>query len=551
MTTKEERAANTVSINHHQTKDYDLLITGGILYDGSGNPGREADIAIKGDMVETIGINLKQSKAKTVIDASGCAVSPGFIDPHSHTDIELLANPKAESKIRQGVTTEIGGNCGFSLFPPSEINRDYLKKKYDLALDWHDVKGFFAQLERRGMALNYGTLIGHSDLRGAVMGSADRRPTDDELTRMDRLMQENLDAGVFGLSSGLIYTPGCFAQEEELIALCRRVAIYNGVYSTHMRDEGDHLLEAVDEAIGIAEKSHVSLHISHLKMAYPRNWPKVHAVLSKISETEKKGLKILADRYPYIATSTLLSVFMPPWAKLGTVEEYLKRLRDPHSYKKICEHVKKQEERIETWKKIRVSSVLKEENKRFIGKTIHEAAREVGKEPSHFIVDLLYEEEDQVEMINFSLNEDNFKQIILHPLVVVASDGWALAPYGILGNGKPHPRSYGTFPRMLGKYVREEKIMTLGEAIQKMTSITAKKFGLKWRGFLREGFYADIVIFDPNTVNDRATWENPHQYPSGIHHVIVNGQLVIHEGEHTGVLPGKILKKEIPIQFVH
>jgi N-acyl-D-amino-acid deacylase len=548
---KKERITNPVRTNRQHNKEYDILITGGIIYDGSGNPAREADVAIKGDMVVKIGTDLKQSMAKTVIDASECAISPGFIDPHSHTDIELLANPKAESKIRQGVTTEIGGNCGFSLFPPSEINRDYLKKKYDLELDWHDVNGFFAQLERRGIALNYGTLIGHSDLRGSVMGSADRPPTDDELKRMDRLMQDNLDAGVFGLSTGLIYTPGCFAKEEELIALCRRVAIYNGVYSTHMRDEGDHLLEAVDEAIRIAEQSHVSLHISHLKMAYPRNWPKVHAVLSKISEMEKKGMKILADRYPYIATSTLLSVFMPPWVKQGTIEEYLERLRNPDSYKKICEHVKKQEEKIESWNKIRVSSVLKEENRRFIGKTIHEAAREVGKDPAHFIIDLLYDEEDQVEMINFSLNEDNFKQIILHPLVVVASDGWALAPYGMLGNGKPHPRSYGTFPRMLGKYVREEGIMTLGEAIQKMTSITAKKFGLKWRGFLREGFYADIVIFDPDTVRDGSTWENPHQYPSGIHHVIVNGQIVIHEGEHTGALPGKILKKEIPIQLVH
>jgi len=549
MKMKEKRTINPAQTDRQHNKEYDILITDGIVYDGSGNPGSEADVAIKGDMVVKIGKHLKRSMAKTVIDASGCVISPGFIDPHSHTDIELLANPKAESKIRQGVTTEIGGNCGFSLFPPSEINKDYLKKKYDLELDWNDVTGFFAQLERRGMALNYGTLIGHSDLRGSVMGSVDRPPTNDEMKRMNRLLQEHLNAGVLGMSSGLIYTPGCFAREEELISLCRRVAIYNGVYSTHMRDEGDHLLEAVDEAIRIAEKSHVSLHISHLKMAYPRNWPKVHAVLSKISEMEKKGLKILADRYPYIATSTLLSVFIPPWAKRGTIEEYLKRLRDPHSYEKICEHVKKQEEKIESWEKIRVSSVLKEKNKRFIGKTIHEAAREVEKEPSRFIVDLLCEE-DQVEMINFSLNEDNFKQIILHPLVVVASDGWALAPYGMLGNGKPHPRSYGTFPRMLGKYAREEGIMTLGEAIQKMTSTTAKKFGLKWRGWVREGFYADLVIFDPDKVIDKSTWENPHQYPDGIQYVIVNGRIVIQEGEHTGLLPGKILKKETPLRLV-
>jgi len=531
-------------------KEYDLLISKGIVYDGSGNPGMEVDVAIKGDMIVQIGKNLKKSKAKSVIEANGLAVSPGFIDPHSHTDIELLANPKAESKIRQGVTTEIGGNCGFSLFPPSDVNREYLRTRYDLELDWEDVNGFFAQLERRGMALNYGTFIGHSDLRGSVMGLVDRSPTHDELQKMQILLEENLEAGVFGLSSGLIYTPGCFAQTEELIELCRLVAVFNGVYATHMRNEGDYLLEAVEEAITIARESKVSLQISHLKLAYPRNWPKVHAVLSRISEVEKEGIKIMADRYPYIATSTLLSVFIPSWIKDETNDKYLARLKDPGLNQKICEYIKEQEERMGSWDNVRVSSVLTKQNERFVGKSIKEAARESGKEPCNFIVDLLFEEKDQVEMINFSLNEDNFKQIIAHPLVVIGSDGWALAPYGTLGVAKPHPRSYGTFPRMLGRYVREEEIMTLGEAIQKMTSLTAKKFGIKWRGWVREGFYADLVIFDPDKVIDKSTWENPHQYPDGIQYVIVNGRIVIQEGEHTGLLPGKILKKETPIRLV-
>ena len=531
-------------------KEYDLLISKGIVYDGSGNPGMEIDVAIKGDMIVQIGKNLKKSKAKSVIEAKGLAVSPGFIDPHSHTDIELLANPKAESKIRQGVTTEIGGNCGFTLFPPSDVNREYLRTRYDLELDWEDVNGFFAQLERRGMALNYGTLIGHSDLRGSVMGLVDRPPTHDELQKMQTLLEESFEAGVFGLSSGLIYTPGCFAQTEELIELCRLVAVFNGVYATHMRNEGDYLLEAVEEAITIARESKVSLQISHLKLAYPRNWPKVHAVLSRISEVEKEGIKIMADRYPYIATSTLLSVFIPSWIKDETNDKYLARLKDPGLNQKICEYIKEQEERIGSWDNVRVSSVLTAQNERFVGKSIREAARESGKEPCNFIVDLLLEEKDQVEMINFSLNEDNFKQIIAHPLVVIGSDGWSLAPYGMLGGGKPHPRSYGTFPRMLGRYVREEEIMTLGEAIQKMTSLTAKKFGIKWRGWVREGFYADLVIFDPDKVIDKSTWENPHQYPEGIQYVIVNGRIVIQEGEHTGLLPGKILKKETPIRLV-
>jgi N-acyl-D-amino-acid deacylase len=532
-------------------KEYDILIVGGTIYDGSGNPGIEGDVAIKKDMIAEIGTNLDRSKAKIVIEASGYAVAPGFIDPHSHTDIELLANPRAESKIRQGVTTEIGGNCGFSLFPPSNVNRDYLRKKYDIEIDWNDVTGFFELLERRGIALNYGTLIGHSDLRGSVMGVADRPPTSDELRKMKMLLEENLESGVFGLSSGLIYSPGCFAHSDELVELCQIVAIYNGVYSTHMRDEGDYLLEAVEEAIKIAKDSQVSLQISHLKLAYPRNWPKLHAVLSRIAEVEKENVKILADRYPYIATSTLLSVFIPPWVKQGTTEEYLKQLQDPDRRAEIYDFVRKQEERIDSWENIRISAVLTESNRRFIGKNIKQAAELTGKEPCQFIIDLLVEEEDQVEMINFSLNEDNFREIIVHPLVVIGSDGWALAPYGKLGENKPHPRSYGTFPRMLGKYVRDEMVMTLGEAIQKMTSLTATKFGLKWRGFLREGFFADVVVFDPGEVHDRATWVNPHQYPAGIHYVIVNGRIVIHKGEHTGILPGRILKKEIPIRLVY
>ena len=528
-------------------EQYDLLITGGSIFDGSGNPGIDGDVAIKRDMIVKIEKHIDKRTARQVIDASGYAVTPGFIDPHSHTDFELLVNPKAESKIRQGITTEIGGNCGFSLFPPSDVNRSYLKKKYDIAMDWKDVTEFFELLTRRGIALNYGSLIGHSDLRGNVMGSADRPPTPEELDKMRVLLEEHLEAGVFGLSSGLIYTPGCFAHMNELIELCRIVAIHNGVYSTHMRDEGDKILEAVEEAIAIAKESKVSLQISHLKMAYPRNWPKVHAILSRISEVERENIKILADRYPYVATSTLLSVFIPPWLKQGTTEEYIDRLKDPSLRPQIYDYIRKQEERIGSWDSIRISSVLTEDNKQFIGKSILKTALELQKDPADLIIDLLIEEEDQVEMINFSLNEDNFRQIILHPLVVIGSDGWALSPYGSLAEGKPHPRSYGTFPRMLGRYVREEKIMTLGEAIQKMTSLTASKFGLKWRGWLREGFYADIVIFDPEKVIDRATWEEPHQYPEGIHYVIVNGQVVIDRGNHTGLLPGRVLKKEIPL----
>jgi len=345
-----------------------------------------------------------------------------------------------------------------------------------------------------------------------------------------------------GLSTGLIYTPGIFAQVQEIIELCRVVADMGGVYATHMRDEGDYLIEAVEEAIRVAVEAGVSLQISHLKLSYPRNWSKLHAVLSRISEMRSEGVEILADRYPYTATSTFLSVFFPCWIKEGSASEYLRRLNDVRLEKELRAYVKKQEEKIGSWSTILICSVLTEKNKSLVGKNILQAASESGKEPFEFIRDLLIEEQDQVGMINFSLNEENFKRIMAHPLVVIGSDGWALAPYGKLGVDKPHPRSYGTFPRLLGRYVREEKIMSLGHAIEKMTSIAARKFGLDKRGQIREGFFADLVVFDPDRVIDLSTWDKPHQYPAGIEYVIVNGEVVIRRGEHTGLLPGRILK---------
>jgi N-acyl-D-amino-acid deacylase len=536
-------------------KDFDILILGGTVYDGSGNPGVRADVAVLGDKIALVGNSLEGRSAEKVIDAEGLAVAPGFIDPHSHTDVELLVNPRAESKVRQGVTTEIAGNCGFTTFPLNALNfektSDYLKEKYNLDLNWSDVETFFLRLRERGMAVNYATLVGHGNIRGVVLGMEDRLATEDEIGKMRAIIREHMEAGVFGLSSGLIYTPGCYADREEIIALCREVAQFNGIYATHMRNESDSLIEAVEESIHVAEESKVSLQISHIKLAYPRNWPKVHQVLSRVSQVAQGGLKIMADRYPYIATSTFLSVLMPPWLRKGSTEEYLCRLKDPQYDALIQEHVKDQELRIGSWETIRISSVVTEENRRFIGKTIEEAAKAQGKPPYEFIRDLLVSEKDQVEMINFSLNEDSFRQIIVHPLVVIGSDGWALAPYGPLGRSKPHPRSYGTFPRILGRYVREENILTLGEAIRKMTSQTASKFGIPLRGWLREGFFADLVVFDPRTVSDRATWDDPHQYPQGILHVIVNGKAVIEDGSHTGRLPGRILRKEKPVRLVY
>jgi N-acyl-D-amino-acid deacylase len=351
-------------------------------------------------------------------------------------------------------------------------------------------------------------------------------------------------SGVMGLSTGLIYAPGMFAPTGEIVELCSVVAHWGGVYTTHMRDEGDFLSESVEESIAVARTAGVSLQLSHLKLAYPRNWPKVHQVLSRISEVRAHGLDVLADRYPYTATSTFLSVFFPRWVKDGSIRENLLHIRGTEREVELRGYLRRQEEKLGSWDSILIASVLTEESTPLVGKTVLQASAESGRDPFDFILDLVIRENDQVGMINFSLNEETFKQIILHPLVVIGSDGWALAPYGPLSRDKPHPRSYGTFPRMLGRYVRDEKIMSLGRAIEKMTSLTAEKFGLTGRGRIQKGWFADLVVFDPARVGDRSTWDNPHQYPEGIELVVVNGRVVIDGGDHTGELPGRILRHE-------
>ncbi|HDY88933.1 MAG TPA: D-aminoacylase [bacterium] len=532
-----------------ESKEYDILITGGLVYDGLGAPGREADIALKNNRIVKIAGEIRKSKALEVVDARGMAVAPGFIDPHTHSDVQLLANPRAESKIRQGVTTEIGGNCGFTYFPLSdrsyEENRKLLERRYSVELTWKEMKGFFNRLEESGMALNFATLLGHGNLRDAVMGPYDRPPSDKELKSMKQIVREHLKAGVLGLSTGLEYTPGSFAKTDELVELCRDVAELNGVYATHIRSEQDLVLEAIDEAIAISRETGVSLQISHIKANYKKNWSKISDILQKIEAAKDNGVPILADRYPYNASSTGLNSFFPLWAREGTNADFVARLKDKSLEGKLKAHIKEMGEKMETWDNVLLSSVLTDINKHLEGKTVLKAAIESKKTPYEFMRDLLIDEDGQVGMVKFGMSEDNLRQVLAHPLVVIGSDGNAVAPYGSLSKDKPHPRFYGTFPRVLGRYVRDENILSLQEAVRRMTSLTADKFGLAERGRITEGCYADIVIFNPDTVIDRATYEDPHRYPEGIIYVIVNGQIVINNGEHTGKLPGRILRKQV------
>ncbi|MFQ6110153.1 MAG: amidohydrolase family protein [Candidatus Aminicenantales bacterium] len=528
-------------------KEFDLIIKNGYVFDGLEDEALEADIGIIGNFIREIG-KISVAKGKSIIDAKGLVVCPGFIDVHDHTDVELLVNPKAESAVRQGTTTLVSGNCGSSPFPIPEAvfeeMKENLEEQFQIELNWTDINGFFSRLEEKGVALNYSSLVGHGAIRGAAMGFNDRPPKTEELEKMKNMVTENIRAGAFGFSTGLEYAPGSYAHPGEIQELCRVVSRLGGVYATHMRDEGDHLLESLDESIEVARKAGVNLQISHFKVAYPRNWQKVDEALRKIEEAKKEGISISCDRYPYIAGSTGLSFYFPLWARQGTTDEFLARLKDPTLESKIKSHLAEQEKKLGSWEKVVISSVVSEKNRRFEGKSILEGAEESGKKPYEFMRDLLIEERNRVGMVTFMMSEENLKKILAHPLVGVGSDGSAIAPYGPLGRGKPHPRHYGTFPRVLGKYVRQEKIVPLVEMLKKMTSLPARKFGFEKRGILKRDYFADMVIFDEAKVIDKATWKNPHQYPEGIVYVIVNGRVVIREKEHTGQLPGRVLRKQ-------
>jgi len=528
-------------------KEFDLIIRGGYIFDGSGKEAFEADIGISGNSIKEIG-QILSVRGKSVIEAKDLVVCPGFIDVHDHTDVELLVNPKAESSIRQGITTLVSGNCGGSRFPVAEEIyeevKENLRELYQLDLTWRDIKGFFSRLEEKGIALNYSTLVGQGAIRGAAMGFNDRPPSQEELEKMKKMVEENIRWGAVGLSTGLEYAPGSYAKADEIIELCKVAAQNGGVYATHMRDEGDQLIESLDEAIEAARKTGVSLQISHYKIANPRNWDKVDAALAKVEEAKKEGISIFCDRYPYIAGSTGLSYYFPLWAKQGTTDEFLARLKDPALEDRLRAHLAEQEKKIVSWDKVVISSVVSEKNKIFEGKSVIEGAKETGKNPYDFMKDLLIEERNRVGMVTFMMKEENLKRILAHPLVGVGTDGSAVAPYGLLHRGKPHPRHYGTFPRVLGKYIREERIVPMPEMLKKITSLPAQKFGFGKRGTLKSGYFADIVIFDKDKVLDKATWTDPHQYPEGIEYVLVNGRVVIKEGEHTGDLPGKVLRKE-------
>lgn len=519
--------------------NYDVVIKNGTVIDGFKDYGYKADVGISGELIKTVG-NLKQARGKVIIDASGRIVSPGFIDIHTHTDFAPFRNTKAESKVRQGVTTELTGNCGSSAFPVKPTNQDE-EKENTLKIDWTDLAGYHSRLEKNKFAINHATLIGHGTLRSNVMGDKMRQPSAQELDKMKGIVAEAMDQGAFGLSSGLEYAPGLFASPEELIELCRVAAKYGGFYATHIRSEDNQVIESIAEAIYIAERAEIPLQISHIKAGGTNNWWKLPMMFDLIERANKRGLQVHADRYPYNAYSTGLSVYFPAWALDGGDEQFLTRLKDKDLRQRM---------RAETleklkgypWENLVITDVSIEENLILIGKNLRDASAERNQDPYEFMCDLLIEEGGDVSHIGFGMSEENTELILKHPLVMLGSDGSSLAPYGPLSQGIPHPRNYGAFPRFLGFYVREKKIVSLPVAIKKITSIAALKMRLQDRGTIREGNFADLVVFDFSTIADKATYTNSEQYPEGIDYVIVNGKTVIDHGNHSGELPGKILK---------
>jgi N-acyl-D-amino-acid deacylase len=526
---------------------FDILIKDARIVDGSGGPSFEGSIGIKGERIAAVG-DIPESQAATVFQANGLAVSPGFIDIHAHSEFTLLADPRGEGKVMQGVTTEVSGNCGLSAAPL--YNEAFERRKGDLEelgleLSWNDLREYKKALAKKGTALNLATLIGHGNLRGSVVGYGNRKPTDEEMERMKVLLMDSMKAGGFGLSSGLIYPPGVYSNTEELIELARVVKEFGGFYSTHMRSEGDRLLEAVSEAIEIGEKARVPVQISHLKTGGERNWHKLEAAFELIEAARERGVDVTADRYPYTASSTDLDAILPPWAYEGGNEAEMRRLADPETRNRLASDILNQHPKEDYWETVMVASVSTEKNRGFEGKTMAEISREMKKEPCDALFDLLLEERLRATAIYFSMSEENLRRILRKDYAMIGSDSSARAVSGPTRVGKPHPRTFGSFPRVLSKFVREENVLTLEEAVRKMTSLPAHRLGIGERGIIRRGAFADLVVFNPERVHDTASYTEPYSYPMGIRHVIVNGTFVVRDGAHTGKLPGKFLTKGV------
>ncbi len=517
----------------------DILIRGGLVIDGTGAPARRADVAITDGRLTDVG-QVAGRRAGRMIDARDRVLTPGFIDIHSHSDEAMFVNSAMESALHQGVTLAVCGNCGGSSAPvhglaAEELDRDL--GRLGVRRAWSHFYEYADAVERNTASLNVCSFVGHGTLRMSVMGAEARPPTSVELDEMRALLSRAMDEGAVGLASGLIYPPSAYGTADELAALCAVVRQKGGLYASHIRDEGAKLLEAVEEGLEIARRSRVRAELSHHKAAGRTNWGRVAQSVARIEAARAEGVDVQADQYPYTASSTGLAVTIPNWVHEGGSARLTERLRDPSVRQRI------RGEETETgraWDRIVIARALL--HPEYGGRSVAELAATAGKDPLEWTCDTLVEHEGAVDIIHHSMSEEDVRFVMARPWIAIGSDSRANAPYGPLSFGKPHPRSYGTFPRVLGRYAREEKVLTLEDAVRKMTSLPARHLRLRDRGVLRIGAAADVVVFDPATVADTATYEDPHRYPAGIEHVIVNGALALESGETTQERSGRFLR---------
>jgi N-acyl-D-amino-acid deacylase len=524
---------------------FDITITGGTIYDGKGGSPFQGDVGIRGDRIAAVGESL--SPGDKIIEASGKIVCPGFIDIHSHSDFSAVINPNLESKIRQGVTTELVGNCGFSATPILDAqHRADLSRKYDdsgIEITWSWPEEYFATLEQNGISLNIAALAGLGNIRTSVMGRSAAEPSPDQMRAMSKIARRCLREGVFGISTGLIYPPGTFSTAEEIVELLSPVRECRRLYTTHMRNEGDHLVQAVHEAVNCARQAGVRLQISHLKAAGKANWGRIDGAFEVIESARQDGLDVTCDRYPYTAASTSLDSILPKWAYEGGDDSEMARLADAGARAKMAREIREADPDHDLWSRVIVSYAWAEDLKSCEGKSLAEIAEERKGDCCEVLFDILLKDQLRTEMVSMSMCEENLERVLRKPYVMIGSDAAAKADYGALSVGKPHPRAYGTFPRVLSRYVRDG-MLEMSEAIAKMTSMPAQKIGLTHRGTFTQDAYADLVVFDPERITDAATYSDPHRYSDGIDLVIVNGKVAMERGKFSGVLNGRVLRPE-------
>jgi len=539
-----------IMLNACKTNPHDILLRNGLIYDGSGSDPYPGDVAIDGDSISAIG-NQSHAKAKTEIDLHGLAVAPGFINMLSWSTDSLIVDGRSQSEIRQGITLEVMGE-GASMGPYTDaMKKDEVEQQGDIKypIEWTTLGEYLEYLERKGVSCNIASFVGATTVRVHEIGYADRAPTPEELERMKGLVRQAMKEGAMGVASALIYAPAFYAKTDELAALAKVAAEYNGMYISHMRSEGSRLIEALDETLEIARQSGASTEIYHLKAAGKDNWDKMDAVIQKIDSARNEGMKITADMYNYSAAATGLDAIMPPWVQEGGYNDWAKRLKDPAIRARVKREMDTPTKEWENFyiaagspEKILLVGFKNEKLKPLTGKTLAEVAAMRGTPPEETAMDLVIEDGSRVSTVYFLMSEENIRKQIALPWVSFCSDAASLAPEGVFLKSSTHPRAYGNFARLLGKYVRDEKATTLQDAVRKLSFLPATNLKIERRGSLKKGNYADIVVFDPATIQDYATFEKPQQYSTGMVHVFVNGVQVLKDGEHTGAKPGRVVR---------